>query len=128
MKSSIENILISSTAKISLHHELNISMELYIASDDRAVITEANRGGFMTSPVGVSQDAAAVGGKLLLIYICNFHVLSDLLLIYICKLHWNFNSVQYTRKQRKKYGIGLQRFDRNHNRYLLSLAMQHPCR
>ena len=28
-------------------------------------------------------------GNLLLIYICNFHVLSILLLIYICKLHWN---------------------------------------
>ena len=27
-------------------------------------------------------------GKSLLIYICNFHVLSDFLLIYICKLHW----------------------------------------
>ena len=27
-------------------------------------------------------------GKFLLIYIYNFHVLSDLLLIYICKLHW----------------------------------------
>ena len=29
------------------------------------------------------------GGNFLLIYICNFHVLSHLLLIYICKLHWN---------------------------------------
>ena len=29
-----------------------------------------------------------MSGKLLLIYICNFHVLSHLLLIYICKLHW----------------------------------------
>ena len=29
-------------------------------------------------------------GKLLLIFICNFHVLRHLLLIYICKLHWNF--------------------------------------
>ena len=28
-------------------------------------------------------------GNFLLIYICNFHVLSHLLLIYICKLHWN---------------------------------------
>ena len=28
---------------------------------------------------------------LLMIYICNFHVLSSLLLIYICKLHWNLN-------------------------------------
>ena len=27
-----------------------------------------------------------MSGKFLLIYICNFHVLSDLLLIYICKL------------------------------------------
>ena len=30
-----------------------------------------------------------MAGKLLLIYICNFHVLSHLLLIYMCKLHWN---------------------------------------
>ena len=29
-----------------------------------------------------------MSGKSLLIYICNFHVLSNLLLIYICKLHW----------------------------------------
>ena len=29
------------------------------------------------------------GNYLLLIYICNFHVLSHLLFIYICKLHWN---------------------------------------
>ena len=29
-------------------------------------------------------------GKLLLIYICNFHVLRHLQLIYICKLHWNW--------------------------------------
>ena len=28
-------------------------------------------------------------GNSLLIYICNFHVLSNLLLIYICKLHWD---------------------------------------
>ena len=35
-------------------------------------------------------DAAAHSeGKLLIIYICNFHVLSHLLLIYMCKLHWN---------------------------------------
>ena len=32
-------------------------------------------------------------GKLLLIYICNFHVLSYILLIYICKLHWNLNTI-----------------------------------
>ena len=32
-------------------------------------------------------------GKSLLIYICNFHVISNLLLIYICKLHWNLNTM-----------------------------------
>ena len=32
-------------------------------------------------------------GKLLLIFICNFHFLSNLLLIYICKLHWNLSRV-----------------------------------
>ena len=30
-----------------------------------------------------------MSGKFLLIYMCNFHVLSHFLLIYICKLHWN---------------------------------------
>ena len=32
-------------------------------------------------------------GNFLMIYICNFHVLSHLLLIYICKLHWNLNTM-----------------------------------
>ena len=32
-------------------------------------------------------------GKFLLIYICIFHVLSNLLLIYLCKLHWNLNTM-----------------------------------
>ena len=31
--------------------------------------------------------------NLLMIYICNFHVLSLLLLIYICKIHWNLNTM-----------------------------------
>jgi hypothetical protein len=34
-----------------------------------------------------------MSGKFLLIYICNFHVLSHLLMIYICKLHWNREKV-----------------------------------
>ena len=37
--------------------------------------------------------ATVASGNLLLIYICNFHVLSHLLLIYICKLHWNLNTM-----------------------------------
>jgi hypothetical protein len=38
----------------------------------------------------IASKGAAVSltGKLLLIYICNFHVSNHLLLIYICKLHW----------------------------------------
>jgi hypothetical protein len=35
----------------------------------------------------------AASGKLLLIYMCTFHVLTNLLLIYICKLHWNLNTM-----------------------------------
>jgi hypothetical protein len=31
-----------------------------------------------------------LAGESLLIYICNFHVLSHLLLNYMCKLHWNY--------------------------------------
>jgi hypothetical protein len=49
----------------------------------------------MITPIllGVSLNAAVTitaidAGKLLLIYICNFHVFSHLLLIYIFKLHW----------------------------------------
>jgi hypothetical protein len=43
-----------------------------------------------------------MSGKLLMIYICNFHVLSNFLMIYICKLyfHWNpgglFTAYEYT--------------------------------
>ena len=35
-----------------------------------------------------SQYDVRMAGEFLLIYICDFHVLSHLLLIYICKLHW----------------------------------------
>jgi hypothetical protein len=40
-------------------------------------------------PRGYICPAFGRVGNLLLIYICNFHVLNQLLLIYICKLHWN---------------------------------------
>ena len=34
-----------------------------------------------------------------MIFICNFHVLSNLLLIYICKLHWNLSDAADIRHQ-----------------------------
>jgi hypothetical protein len=41
---------------------------------------------------GGTRDHRGPGrGKLLMIYICNFHVFNNLLLIYICKLHWNLH-------------------------------------
>ena len=43
-------------------------------------------------------------GNLLLIYICNFHVLSHLLLIYICKLHWNPGDREPPRDQLESVG------------------------
>ena len=38
--------------------------------------------------VAAAEGITLMIGKLLMIYICNFHVLSHLLLTYICKLHW----------------------------------------
>ena len=53
-----------------------------------------------------------MSGKFLLIYICNFHVLSNLLLNYICKLHWNLVQPQFERfiefSDRKTYGEGMR--------------------
>ena len=46
----------------------------------------------MLTPLEFQYDVR-MSGKLLLIYICNFHVLSNLLLIFICKLHWNLKGV-----------------------------------
>ena len=46
----------------------------------------------------INKNVKDVGytGNLLLIYICNFHVLSNLLLIHICKLHWKMlNTASY---------------------------------
>jgi hypothetical protein len=42
---------------------------------------------------GNAAKEGAMAGKLLLIYICNFHVLNHLPLIYMCKLLWNPMSV-----------------------------------
>ena len=47
----------------------------------------------LTNAVQKSSLELQRAGKLLLIYICNFHVLCHLLLIYICKLHWNLNTM-----------------------------------
>ena len=40
-----------------------------------------------------SISGLAFQGNFLLIYLCNFHVLSHLPLIYICKLHWNLKNI-----------------------------------
>ena len=46
-------------------------------------------------------------GNFLMIYICNFHVLSNLLLIYICKLHWNLYKVNINGLLNNKVGLVL---------------------
>ena len=38
----------------------------------------------------LTKCISALKGKLLLSYMCNFHVLNHLLLIYIFELHWKF--------------------------------------
>ena len=39
----------------------------------------------------IALDETVTQGNFLLIFICNFHILSLLQLIYICKLHWNWS-------------------------------------
>ena len=46
---------------VTHEHYMNISFDLYVASDDKVVVKEARDGGFMTSPVGISQEASTVG-------------------------------------------------------------------
>ena len=46
---------------VTHEHYMNISFDLYVASDDKNVIAEAKSGGFMTSPIGISQKASSVG-------------------------------------------------------------------
>jgi hypothetical protein len=41
------------------------------------------------TPTVVPAFVFGATGNFLLIFMCNFHVLSDLLSIYVCKLHWN---------------------------------------
>ena len=53
-----------------------------------------------------SQYDVRMSGKLLLIYMCNFHVLNHLLLIYICKLHWNLQN--YGRKKKEAVQIAFE--------------------
>ena len=48
---------------------------------------------FLIQNEKIKYSEVLQAGKLLLIYICNFHVLSHLLLIYICELHWNLNTM-----------------------------------
>ena len=49
--------------------------------------------GTFESTLRLVLDSDGGTGKSLLMYICIFHVLSDLLLIYICKLHWTLRLV-----------------------------------
>ena len=44
----------------------------------------------MASGISSTTELITSPGKLLLIYVFNFHVLNHFLLIHICKLHWNF--------------------------------------
>ena len=47
----------------------------------------------MVTWLTVDSRAAAPQVHFIMIYICNFHVMSNLLLIHICKLHWNLNTI-----------------------------------
>ena len=64
IRASPENLATSHNTRgyaVTHEHFMNISFDLYVASDDKIVITEAKNGGFMTSPIGVSQEASSKG-------------------------------------------------------------------
>jgi hypothetical protein len=74
----------------------------YVAEQSQVVIDQF-QGGLVNNSENISSLVALrhrpylirslAPGKFLLIYVCNFRVLSHLLLIYICKLHWNLNTM-----------------------------------
>ena len=95
---------LASSESAGILRDKRMSTAVNVRMDDDTISTKS---GFRPSPrnqtaasrstkirpqkPGGSRDVAGAGrtGNFLLIYICNFHVLSNLLLIYICKLHWN---------------------------------------
>ena len=66
---------------------ISLGRLLSASSDCTARFTSKHFGMIMYGLKSTTQSDTV--GKLLLIYICNFHVLSHFLLIFICKLHWN---------------------------------------
>ena len=94
----LSNLLLIYICKLHWNSHIRV-----LPDDDRIIIKnkcshgEDMRGLKITSNIQIAGDAVMdkykCAGKLLLIYICNFHVLSHLLLIYICKLHWNLDMI-----------------------------------
>ena len=60
--------------------------------DPPRVTVPIKQQGLLPKPIKIDiiPTVPAVG-NFLLIYICNFQVLSDLLIIYTCKLHWKLH-------------------------------------
>ena len=75
-----------------------------------------------------SQYDVRMSGKFLLIYICNFHVLSNLLLIYLCKLHWNLTmfSINCILTDKNKHVLELLSSDFK-GKFPSDLHMKFPC-
>ena len=90
--SDARNILKKIRSSISSFH-VRMSKSDFMSSDtirqmqfvDKKRNTTASSSSFLDG----MMPEYDLSGKLLLIYICNFHVLSYLLFIYTCKLHWN---------------------------------------
>jgi hypothetical protein len=77
------------------------SSPLVTAVGSTMAIASGNGGNYEISEipcqVNLGASLTSGGGDFLLIYICNFHVLSHLLLIYMCKLHWNQDSLSFSK-------------------------------
>ena len=82
--------------------EFYTHVEAFILEAPKPIDATASGGEGASTSSSYSTKRNRVQGNSLLIYICNFHVLSHLLLIYICKLHWNLNTMFVCKGVRKK--------------------------
>ena len=81
--------------------KFNLNSSAIVSSSNSSSVTNTRPFGCADDPLTSFEGETAINadlGELLLIYICNFHVLSHLLLIYICKLHWNLNTTELKNK------------------------------
>ena len=81
--------IVQDTLEESLILDPSYKLQIANYSYSKAGSNHHKNTGILTCFEDMFMSARVGNGCLLLIYICNFHVINHFLLIYICKLHWN---------------------------------------